>query len=169
MSVKHAILGLLFRKMRHGYEIKTEFEQMAHKQWPLNAGQIYTTLDRLVRDRLVEPAGEDDHERKQYRLTTQGADELRRWLLEPVERSLLKDEFLFKYLCARKIGFEHVAELLSKQRALLVQTILQITRAKNNLHPQNDREMLLLMEGGLLHLEADLHWIDMLEEEPGRE
>lgn len=165
MSVKHAILTLLYHKSRHGYEIKIGFEHMMHKQWPLNAGQIYTTLDRLVRDGLVEPGGEDDLERKQYVITATGIEELRRWLLDPVERSLLKDELFFKYLCACKIHFSEVSGLLGRQRSAIMQTILQLTRLKSNLDPVQDREMALLIEGGLLHLEADLKWMDLLEQE----
>ncbi len=57
MSVKHSLLALLYEKPRHGYELKKGFEEMVQGMWPLNAGQVYTTLDRLERDRFVETPG----------------------------------------------------------------------------------------------------------------
>jgi len=163
MSVKHAILGLLFVKPRHGYELKTEFEQMVHKQWPLNAGQIYTTIDRLVRDRLVEPLGEDDQERKSYDITVHGKNELVEWLSTPVERSLFKDEFYFKLLCARKIGYADTQSIVAGQKTSIMQSILKLTRLKTSLDSRKDADMILLLEGSLLHMEADLQWLELLD------
>ncbi|SEM92534.1 PadR family transcriptional regulator [Lihuaxuella thermophila] len=165
MSVKHAILGLLYEKPRHGYEIKTGFEQMVHQQWPLNSGQVYTTLERLVRDRLVEPLGEDVRDRKQYRITEAGKQELRRWLLEPVQKSLLKDEMFFKWLCARKMGFPEIDKMIMNQKKKMMETILQLTQLQAQLDREQHGDMILLIEGGLLHLEADLKWLQCLEEE----
>lgn len=162
MSVKHAILGLVYAKPRHGYEIKTQFDELVYHKWPLNTGQVYTTLDRLVRDRLVQSLGEDEKDRKQYYITEAGKQELHDWLLKPVKRSLLKDEFYFKILCARKIDFHEEREMVKHQRNLVIKEILHLTQFKNELEEEKDRDMLWLVEGGLLHLEADLRWLDML-------
>jgi len=164
MSVKHAILGLLYEKPRHGYEIKTGFEQMVHRQWPLNSGQVYTTLERLVRDGLVEPLGEDERDRKQYQITESGKQELRRWLLEPVQKSLFKDEVFFKWLCARKMNFPELGAMVQNQKKKILETIMQLTHFQSQLDPEQHEDMLLLIEGGLLHLEADLKWLQNLEE-----
>jgi DNA-binding PadR family transcriptional regulator len=40
----------------HGYGLKTEYEAATADVWPLNVGQVYTTLSRLERDGLVGPA-----------------------------------------------------------------------------------------------------------------
>lgn len=162
MSVKHAILGLLYTQPRHGYEIKTQFDTLVYHQWRLNTGQVYTTLERLVRDGYVQPLGEDERDRKQYRITEVGKTELHEWLLKPVKHSLLKDEFYFKVLCARTIDFPEQQRMIERQRHLVIKQILQLTQFKNDLHAAKDRDMLLLVEGGLLHLEADLRWLDML-------
>ncbi|MUT64876.1 PadR family transcriptional regulator [Paenibacillus sp. NEAU-GSW1] len=163
MSVKHAILGFLYQKPRHGYEIKTEFEQMVHKQWPLNTGQIYTTIDRLVRDKFVEPLEGEDQDRKQYMILEEGKKELLDWLLQPVERSLFKDEFYFKLLCAQKINYQDISAMINGQKAKTMQSILQMTRVKTTLNETKEAAMLLLLEGSLLHLEADLRWLELAE------
>lgn len=162
MSVKHAILGLIYAKPRHGYEIKTQFDALVYHKWPLNTGQVYTTLDRLVRDGLVTPLGEDNKDRKQYSITAAGKEELHAWLLHPVKQSLLKNEFYFKLLCARQIHFHQEQEMIKRQRKLVIKEIMQLTQFKNTLDVEKDRDMLWLVEGGLLHLEADLRWLDML-------
>ncbi|OYD09599.1 PadR family transcriptional regulator [Paludifilum halophilum] len=162
MSVKHAILTLLYQRERHGYEIKTKFESMVHGQWPLNTGQVYTTLDRLTRDGLVKPLTEESRDRKEYRLTEAGREELHRWLLEPVERSLLKDAFFFKLLCAQEIDFRQEAEMLNRQRASLVYHMMQLRQLHARLDPERHRSMIYLVEGGILHLEADMKWVEML-------
>ena len=50
MSVRHALLALLGQGPRHGYGLKHEFEARLGQTWPLNVGQVYTTLARLERD-----------------------------------------------------------------------------------------------------------------------
>jgi hypothetical protein len=53
MSVKHALLALLDQRPMYGYQLKSEFEARVGQAWPLNIGQVYTTLVRLERDELV--------------------------------------------------------------------------------------------------------------------
>jgi DNA-binding PadR family transcriptional regulator len=59
MSIRHGLLALLEEGPRYGYQLKSEFESRTGSTWPLNVGQVYTTLGRLERDGLVSPAGED--------------------------------------------------------------------------------------------------------------
>jgi len=165
MSFKHAILVLLNQGPRYGYVIKTEFDEMVHEQWPLNTGQIYSTLDRLVRDELVDSLGKDEEDRKQYAITAKGEDELRSWLLKPVQRSMFQDEFYFKVLCARKMNFTDEQEMITRQRGLITQNIMALTKLRRQLYEQKNLNMLLMLEGSLLHLEADLKWLEIMESE----
>lgn len=162
MSVKHAILALLYGKSRHGYEIKIGFDDLVQKKWDLNAGQVYTTLDRLVRDGLVESPGQDKKDRKLYSITDLGKKETQDWLKEPVKHSILKDEFHFKWLCARKINFEEEQDMIQKQRELIVKDILYLTHFKKQMKSDKQESMEILVEGALLHLEADLKWTELM-------
>jgi DNA-binding PadR family transcriptional regulator len=54
MSVRHAILALLSEGPKYGLQLQKEFEASTGEVWPLNIGQVYTTLQRLERDGLVE-------------------------------------------------------------------------------------------------------------------
>ncbi len=54
MSVRHALLALLSDGPKYGLQLRHEFEARTGEVWPLNVGQVYTTLQRLERDGLVE-------------------------------------------------------------------------------------------------------------------
>jgi DNA-binding PadR family transcriptional regulator len=54
MSVRHALLALLSEGPKYGLQLREEFEARTGDVWPLNVGQVYTTLQRLERDGLVE-------------------------------------------------------------------------------------------------------------------
>lgn len=163
MSVKHSILALLYEKSRHGYELKTGFDELVQNMWPLNTGQVYTTLDRLERDGLVETPGHDNKDRKLYQVTDLGKEDLWLWLNEPVERSLLKDEFYFKYLCASHVDYEDKIVMIRAQKQTLMKDVLHLTHLKKQMRKSGNRTMNMLMEGALLHLEADIKWLDMIE------
>lgn len=163
MSVKYGILTLLLLQKNHGYELKLELESLLGVKEKINPGQIYTTLDRLIRDQLVLSVGMDDQERKLYEITTEGKKELEDWLLEPVPYHSTKDDFHFKWSCARKIDFEQEKKMLDQQKAMIVKDVMELTKYKTEFLLQGDENRYLLITGTLLHLEADLNWINQVE------
>src|ERR1051326_7748750 len=100
MSVKYALLGILSERERHGYDLKNAFDERVGEFWALNFGQIYSTLDRLEREGLVEMHSQPQEkrpDRKVYRITTKGRRELEKWLYRPVLRPrALRDEVFIK-------------------------------------------------------------------------
>ena len=54
MSVRHALLAFLSEGPKYGLQLRQEFEESTGQVWPLNVGQVYTTLQRLERDELIE-------------------------------------------------------------------------------------------------------------------
>ncbi|MEK4425272.1 PadR family transcriptional regulator [Solibacillus sp. FSL K6-1523] len=163
MSVKYGILTLLFIEKNHGYELKLELESLLGVKGRVNPGQIYTTLDRLVRDQLVLSVGIDDQERKLYKITTEGKKELENWLLEPVPYHSTKEDFHFKWSCARKSDFEQEKKMLDQQKAMIMKDVMELTKFKMEFLLQGDENRYLLITGTLLHLEADLNWINQIE------
>jgi Transcriptional regulator PadR-like family len=78
--------------------------RLAGEVWPLNIGQVYTTLQRLERDGLVETDGEGERSQKRYRITASGAEELAGWLRKPPELvPPPRDELVIKVLIAVQI------------------------------------------------------------------
>lgn len=164
--LKHALLGLLAQEPSHGYDLKNAFEAMLGGTWPLNIGQVYTTLARLERDALVESQVMPQDllpDRKVYSLTGAGQEELERWLAEATAGSIrLKDEFFVKLLVHQMVGSDGSLALIWKQRQVYMQTLTQLTAllADPSLAPATA----LLVEGAILHVEADLEWLDLCEE-----
>jgi DNA-binding PadR family transcriptional regulator len=164
--LKHTLLGLLVQEPRHGYELKNAFETMLGGTWPLNIGQVYTTLNRLERDGLVESEVVTQEllpDRKVYSITEDGREELAHWLAEPADDTIrVKDEFFVKLLVHQLVGSDSALALLWKQRQVNMRTLAQLTSLLSD--PALDGATKLLIEGAILHVEADLKWLDLCEE-----
>ena len=81
MSIGMSLLAILQEGATHGLRLKKEFEARTGTMWPLNVGQVYSTLARLERDGLVEAKADDGE--KIYEVTDEGRATLHRWFLEP--------------------------------------------------------------------------------------
>ena len=108
MSVRHALLALLSEGPKYGLQLREEFEARTGEVWPLNVGQVYTTLQRLERDGLVAAldgtAGPQSGPQKAYRITDAGTTELGEWLRVPPELSSPpRDELVMKVLVAARL------------------------------------------------------------------
>lgn len=55
MNAQLTLLGLLAIEPNYGYELKKLYDQFFGRDKPILTGQIYSTLNRLVRDHKVEP------------------------------------------------------------------------------------------------------------------
>ncbi|MGD0559098.1 MAG: PadR family transcriptional regulator, partial [Streptosporangiaceae bacterium] len=114
MSVRHALLALLSEGPKYGLRLREEFEAGTGEVWPLNIGQVYTTLQRLERDGLVESddGEERDSPQKRFRITADGAAELAAWLRTPPDMSSPpRDELVIKVLVALRVPGTDVTEV----------------------------------------------------------
>ncbi|HEY2793468.1 MAG TPA: PadR family transcriptional regulator, partial [Micromonosporaceae bacterium] len=101
MSIKHGLLALLERGPMYGYQLRAEFEESTGGTWPLNIGQVYTTLGRLERDDLVRPLPETDGGQRSYEITDAGRSELAHWFVTPVNHAdRPRDELAIKLALA---------------------------------------------------------------------
>jgi len=161
MSVRHALLALLSEGPKYGLRLRQEFEARTGEVWPLNVGQVYTTLQRLERDGLVEsddPEGEGPQ--KGFRITAAGGRELAQWLRTPAETaSPPRDELLIKVLVARRMPGVDVHELIQVHRRHLVELMQQYTHLKPEA-PEHDVGLPLVVDAELFRLEAVVRWLD---------
>jgi DNA-binding PadR family transcriptional regulator len=163
--MRDVFMALLAGNGGHGYELKQSLEQRFGSLLPeLNSGQIYSTLARLERDGLVEAesvAG-DSRGKKLYRLTDAGREALQAWVGVPVPGARLKDEFFVKFVIATSVGLADPRQLLDAQRAEYLQSLrdLDARLAADGQGPTAE----LLLEGAVLHLKADLEWLDLIEQ-----
>ena len=163
MSVRHSLLALLSAGPMHGYGLKTEFEAATGDVWPLNVGQVYTTLGRLERDGLVIAAADADGQ-KVYEITGAGRDELRRWYEAPVPREVIpRQELAIKLVFAMRSGVVDVEAIVQRQRVATVRALQDVTRLKAAAESSGDMAWLLMLDALVFQAEAEAHWLDMCE------
>jgi DNA-binding PadR family transcriptional regulator len=162
MSLKFGILGLLAEQPLHAYSVKARFEDLLGGSWEVNIGQVYTTIQRLERDGLVEPAEpRGDRGRLPYRLTEVGRKALESWLAEPeLEPQQLREEIYLKLLLAARVANGDLSALLARQRRVYLQRLKDLAVVEEEARSRGRDDLALLYQGALLHTEADLKWVD---------
>jgi DNA-binding PadR family transcriptional regulator len=129
----------------------------------MNVGQIYTTLQRLERDGLVESDSEIDAEagsQKAYRLTDDGAAELDDWLRTPPDLSSPpRDELVIKVLVAIHVPGVDVHEVIQAHRRRVVELMQEWTRVKRDAGPE-DVSLALVVDAELFRLDSVVRWLD---------
>ncbi|GAB3581367.1 PadR family transcriptional regulator [Calidifontibacter terrae] len=163
MSVKHSLLALLAVQPMYGAQLRQEFEARTGGTWPLNVGQVYTTLNRLERDGLVESNGEaDDEGRIAYRLTEDGRAEITRWWTIPVDRDQTpRNELAIKLALAVTLGDVDVQQVVQIQRTATMRQMRDLTRLKASV--ENDLAWSLVLDNLIFTAEAELRWLDHIE------
>jgi DNA-binding PadR family transcriptional regulator len=161
MSVPHALLALLSDGPKYGLRLQNEFEARTGEVWPLNVGQVYTTLQRLERDRLVKTDdGKSARSQKCYRITSAGQRELREWLHTPPELvPPPRDELVIKVLVAMQIPGVDVHEILQTHRRYVIEVMQRYTRVKATAG-EDDVALALVADAELFRLEAIVRWLD---------
>jgi DNA-binding PadR family transcriptional regulator len=161
MSIRHALLALLTEGPKYGLQLRQEFEARTGEVWPLNVGQVYTTLQRLERDGMVESDGEDEEgPQKGFRITSEGEAELAAWLRTPPDLSSPpRDELVIKILIAVRLPNLDVHEVVQAHRRYLVQLMQEWTRLKEY-EADRDLGFGLAVDAELFRLDAVVRWLD---------
>lgn len=165
---KYAVLGALSICPGSGYDIKKLMEQSTSNFWNESYGQIYPILKQLIEEGLATSTTEKQvskPERYVYTLTERGTEELQRWLTEPVEYVVERNELLLKLYFGKhvpvEINIEHVRTFQQLQTQLLrkyenIELYLQAGSASNPdlLYP------LLTLRYGIHRCRALLVWCE---------
>jgi DNA-binding PadR family transcriptional regulator len=163
MSVRHALLALLSEGPKYGLQLRHEFEARTGEVWPLNVGQVYTTLQRLERDGLVEADDADDGPQRGYSITEAGADALRDWLRTPPEMAQPpRDELLIKVLVAVQVPGVDVHDVIQVHRRHLLEEMQRYTAIKADA-AEDDVALVLVVDAELYRFEAAVRWLDTAE------
>ncbi len=168
MSVRHAILGLLAQRPRHGYELRAAFSAVigGDENWDVKPAQIYTTLDRLEEAGLVvKQSVEQDGgpEKRIYAVTSPGRQALQEWFDSGVAPEHQRDEFFVKLMTGLVSGEADLDRLIQIQRSLLYQELHAATTLRESYDPRTAIAQILLLDKSIMHLEADLRWLDITE------
>jgi len=161
VSVRHAILGFLSEGPKYGHQLRQEFEARTADVWPLNVGQVYTTLQRLERDGLVESDDEaPEGPQKAFRITAAGGEELASWLRTPPELTPPpRDELVIKVLVALAVPGVDVHDVIQLHRRYLVELMQQWTQLKED-EAAFDLALALVVDAELGRLDSVIRWLD---------
>jgi DNA-binding PadR family transcriptional regulator len=106
MSLAHTILATLGDESYSGYDLWKKFSQTSRYYWQASQQQIYRELGKLEKEgaiasEVVPQEGRPD--KKLYRITDQGIQKLKTWLLEPAEPMAVREELLVKLIAANLV------------------------------------------------------------------
>ena len=184
MSIRQAMLAILEQGPMYGYQLRAEFEQRTGETWPLNIGQVYTTLTRLERDGLVEVVGHggadesdqadpsdqgSDRQHVSYRATEAGRSEVSEWFATPVPRSQPpRDELAIKLAIAVTLPGVDVGTIIQRQRSATMASLQDYTRLKRTgraATPQEPADLAwsLVLDALVFDAEAEVRWLDHCE------
>jgi DNA-binding PadR family transcriptional regulator len=155
----------------------TAFEALVggKKIWDVKPAQIYTTLARLEERGLVREEGKDQAagpEKRVYAITPEGEKELAVWFAGGVEEERQRDEFFVKLMLSLDAEGADPGKVIQAQRVTLFQELHDLTERRNGADPRKELATIILLDKILMHVEADLRWLDMVEarlEEMGRQ
>lgn len=166
MAVKQAMLALLAEQPMYGYQLRSEFEARTGSTWPLNVGQVYTTLTRLERDGFVLESGDDGEGHVIYRVTDAGRAEVATWFSTPVARAQPpRDELAIKLALAVTVPGVDVGAIIQQQRSATISALQDYTRLKRRAVPNKPADMAwgLVLDSLVFAAEAEVRWLDHCE------
>jgi DNA-binding PadR family transcriptional regulator len=169
VSVRNAMLALLEQGPRYGYQLRAEFEHHTGGTWPLNVGQVYTTLARLERDGLIEGQGEDGEGHVVYAVTDAGRDEVAAWFTSPVPRTQPpRDELAIKLALAVTVPGVDVGTVIQRQRSATMAALQDYTRLKRQPSAATGDATAelawgLVLDSLVFNAEAEIRWLDHCE------
>lgn len=162
MSIRHSLLALLSTAPMYGQQLKNEFEASTGELWPLNVGQVYTTLNRLERGGLVTATGEAEASLRPYAITDEGRAELAGWLRAvPGDEPPPRDELVMKVLLVAAIDPAGAEDVIQSHRRQTIEAMRRFTRLKA--HDDVSTSTLMMCDAELFRLEAAVHWLDSVD------
>jgi DNA-binding PadR family transcriptional regulator len=164
VSVRHALLALLSEGPKYGFQLRQEFEASTGDVWPLNVGQVYSTLQRLEQAGHIE-ADDSSKEgpQKGYRITAEGEKELDHWLNTPADMaSPPRDDLVIKILSALRVPRVDVSGVIQVHRRYLIELMQQWTRLKEH-EDDLSLDFALVADAELFRIDSVIRWLEAAE------
>jgi DNA-binding PadR family transcriptional regulator len=170
LSLDHAILGFLSEHPRSGYDLKTRcFDSEVGAFWTADQAQVYRTLDRLQRAKLVSAtrrrqSGKPD--RKIYEITHSGREALATWLASAAALPPLRDPFFLQLYFGASLEDDTLHHVLSERRDAHQSRLEALRTDSSRLstdHSLSTRSMTLRQtayDGAIARERAAIDWLD---------
>lgn len=164
----YTILGCLTVQSMSGYDIKRFVDECIVHFWSESYGQIYPTLTRLEDEGLIEgrfEPGERGREKRVYRITAAGREELTAWLEEPAEPGNARYEhslkLFFGYNADPDVSLRHLRRLRERTEEALAEYEVSETRLAERTAAEPDSPVLhwlIVLRGGIRYSRMVLEW-----------
>jgi DNA-binding PadR family transcriptional regulator len=162
---QEVVLAMLAKEPSQGYQLRARLnDALGPLGEGLNAGQIYVVLGRLENAGLVNlegSTGTSGRERKVYALTALGQERVGDWLAEVSWPKPDLAEFHLKLIAAAAAGLADPIGIVDMQRRELLRRLRDVQRAQ--MDEPDGSDAVLLLEGIVLRLQADLRWLEACE------
>lgn len=164
MAIRFGLLALLRQGPMYGYQLRAGFERLTGGIWPLNVGQVYSTLGRLARDGLIQPMAAGVNGQQPFALAEAGRAEVERWFLSPHASEQPRDELSIKIALAMSTPGIDARAVIQRQRASTMRALQEHTRLLAHDHDDADLAWRLLLERLVVDLDAQLRWLDRCDD-----
>ncbi|MGC4892786.1 PadR family transcriptional regulator [Micromonospora sp. DT31] len=163
-AVRWGLLAVFADGPKYGYQVKSEFDAHTGGSWTLNVGQVYTTLDRLIRDGHVASVGTNADGREVFAITDQGREALAGWFVTPVtDTDRPRNELAIKLAMAAVAPGLDIAAVVQAQRAESMRQMRDYTDLRRQADDNDDVAWLLLIDHLIFTLESEVRWLDHVE------
>lgn len=138
MSLKHGILGFLHYRSMTGYDLNKVFSESIKFFWHAQTSQIYRELDKLQKTEMVDYKliiQDGKPNKKEYRITQKGEDELSDWILRKDGKALedFKSEFLMKVFFADTLTPQESIALIKKYKQDCIEYAQSLTKTRETI------------------------------------
>jgi DNA-binding PadR family transcriptional regulator len=152
-----AVLGLLTKGERSGYDLAKKAEGSVGWVWSPARSQIYAVLPRLVKaglatSRKVAQSGRPD--KQVYRITKKGREAAREWLESSEDRD---ETFLLRVFFGDLMSRDALVALIERERELSKQRLVQFREIERN---GPDYYPSLTLRWGFAYRRAAIRWAD---------
>jgi DNA-binding PadR family transcriptional regulator len=169
VALEHAILVSLSERSGSGYELARRFGKSIGFFWSATHQQIYRVLKRMADEGWghAELVGQDSRpDKKVYRVSPTGRAELTRWLAEPAEPLVYRDELMVKIRGAALGDPAAVADEVARHRAWHAERLAVFREMQRTAFPEpttlsgQTLHQYFVLRGGIRAEEGFVQWCD---------
>jgi len=169
MSLKHAILVLLDKEPRSGYDLLKEFKNSLGYFWNASHQQIYQQLKRLSDEGLIDcdiQQQDGKPDKKNYSITPYGHQHLQEWVNQEVKPNKVNDALLVKLFAGHLCPTEHLETELKRHQDIHRNTLDKLLKIEKRYQQLSSTQQehyklpYLTLRRGILGEQAWLAWVD---------